>query len=67
MVLFGVHLFLRGDEIMDLGFFSLIEENTICNNNGMIAGLFVQILGKTEKQKSLPSVTMMLWTMPTHP
>ena len=67
MTLFGVCLFLRGDETMNLGFFSLIEENAICNNNGMIAGLFAHILGKTEKQQFLPPVTMMLWAMPTHP
>ena len=49
-MLFGVHLFLRGNEIMDLGLLSLMEENTICDNYGTIAGLFVQILGKTEKK-----------------
>ena len=64
MALIGVHLFLRGDEIMDLGFFSLMEEKTINNNDGTIAGLFVQNLGKTEKQKSLPPVTIMLWLFP---
>ena len=67
MVLIGVHLFLRGDEVMDLGFFILIEENAIHNNDGTIAGLFLQILGKTEKQKSSPPITMMLGAMPTYP
>ena len=67
MILFVTRLFLRGDEIMDLGFFSLMEEHDICNKDGTTSGLFVQILGKTEKQKTLPPVTMMLWAMPTHP
>ena len=66
MVLFGVHLFLRGNEIMDLGFFSIINDNTIYNNDGTIDGLFVQIFGKTEKAKNLPPVTMILWAIPTH-
>ena len=60
MVLFCMHLFLNGDEIMDLGFFILMEENAIHNNNGTISGLFVQILGKNKKQKSFHTVTMML-------
>ena len=67
MVLFGAHLHLRGDKIMDLGFFILMVENIICNSNVTIAGLFVQILGKTEKQISLPPMAMALWAIPTHP
>ena len=51
MTLIGMHLFLRGNEIMDLGFFSLMEENTIYDEDGMIAGLLVQILGKNKKTK----------------
>ena len=50
-----MHLFLRDDEIINLGFFSLIEDNTICNKDGTIAGLLVNILGKTEKQKNVTS------------
>ena len=42
MVLFGAYLFLRGDEIVDLGFFSLINERKIHNNNSTIAELLVQ-------------------------
>ena len=52
MVLFGVHLFLRGDKIIDLGFFCLIEKNAICNNNGTIAGLLVHILGELKNKKN---------------
>ena len=56
MVLIGMYIFLRGDEIMRLGFFSMIEEKTICNNDGTIAGLFVHVLGKTEKTKKFTSL-----------
>ena len=66
MFLIGVRLFLRIDEIMDLGLFSVTEENTIHNNDGTIAGLFVQMLDKTEIKKLAP-VTMILWAMPTNP
>ena len=45
-----------------------MEDNATHNNDGKIAGLFVKILGKTEKkQKRLSHVTMMLWAMPTNP
>ena len=50
MVLIGVRLFLRYEEIIDLRFFILMKENAIYDKDGTIAGLFVQILGKTEKQ-----------------
>ena len=66
MVLIFVHVFLSGVEIMDLGFFSLMEENAIHSEDRTIAGLFVQNLGKSEKQKSLTPVTIKLGAMPTH-
>ena len=67
MVLICVNLFLRGDKVMDLGFFSTLPQLTTCDDFGSISGLFVQVTGKTEKAKKLPPATLTLWACKTHP
>ena len=50
MVLLSIHLFLRGDETVELGFFSVIEDLTTYSDNGTIASLMIEVYGKIEKK-----------------
>ena len=46
----SMHLFLRGDEMVDIGFFSVIESLTTYNENGTKASLMIEVRGKIKKK-----------------
>ena len=66
MVLISVHLFLRGDETVDVGFFSIVADLCTYNDNGTISSLMVEIYGKIEKKNKKP-VMLVLYTCNSHP
>ena len=51
--------FLRGDETVDLGFFSVIEHLTTCNDNGTTAILMIEVHGIIENKNKKPMMLVL--------
>lgn len=65
MVLISINLFLRGDETIVMGHFSIISHLTTYNDDGTISSLMLEIYGKIEKKTKKP-VMLVLCTNDTH-